>query len=570
MRKFYLLLGIITSLLFLSCSDDSYIDELPESSQQTTPPGQTITKRGTIEGLSYSLDNVLINPALVVLNEDNVIFENDNISDGIIKITPVQKDIIEKIEPEAILYVNHKSAAAIRKVINIIDNGDNSFSITTEQAHLGEALEGGDITLSLDLAERSRVLKDRSPRLKSSQYGLNYIHEILDIDGTYNWGGFEYNPATNVKMLLNIGLSFKKGQILPSQFSTVFEIQLNVNPSLTFAGSYNNVYGDDLVKYLPQQLIEFLKAQEFDIDIPINVLGIESLPAKLSIKDINIPTEIDANLSKESNFSYTVNGSFKVGYIMNIKGFKATHTPIYENNITTTNPSTLSLNGELLTKSEIVITPNISFLNDAYNVSGDIKFGVETVSNGHIQLPGKQPVFGSKGVFTSGMNVIVDLILVKVPIQIFNSEQELWNEGVIDKTITYSNLKWNVTSQNTTNVLAGTRLYTTDFILNYKYPILGKRIPEKLYISYDVYQNNGTTRLVSVKDAIITPANVTDNQFAFKVNIPYKKDGGIFSTKYQTTSFIKNIVIKDDKGYVYEGILNSSTGIVENSFEIKR
>lgn len=571
MTKIYLVLGIIASLLLFSCSDDSYVDESPTPTQ-TTPGGKTLNRKGTIEGLTYSLENVSVNPDLIVVNKETTIIKSTfaELSEGVIKIVPVEQGLAQKLVVEAVLYVSTDNYTAIRKIMNVTAELDGSYTIITEQAHLGEAFEGGNISMSLDLTERSRIVEARSPRLKSAQYGLNYIHEILNIDGIYDWGGFKYDPSTNVKMLLNVGLSFKKGQILPSQFSTVFEIQLNVNPSLAFAGSYNNIYEDDFIKYMPQQLIDFIKAQEFEIDIPINVLGIESLPAKLSIKDINIPTEVEANLSKESNFAYAVNGSLKVGYVMDVKGFKATHKPVYENSIVAANPSTLSLNGELLTKSEIVIIPNISFLDNAYNVSGNITLGVETTSNGHIQLPGKEPVFGSKGVFTSGMNVVVDLILLKVPIQIFNNEQELWNVGTIDKTVTYSDLSWNVTSQNTTNILAGTRSYTTDFTLDYKYPILGKKIPEKLYISYEVYQNNGSTRMVSEKDVVIEPANVTADSFTFKLNIPYKKDGGIFSTKYQTTSYLKNIVIRDDKGYVYQGILNTANGIVENSFQINR
>jgi len=572
MKKIYFFSMVILSLLMMSCNQDSYTDDLGLEGDLPQQSGGTINKSGAVDGLTYTLQNISVNPDLLILKDDEVSFTGTDgeLKQGIIQITSIPVDLAQKLVTGTVMYIRKGDYTAIRKIETVTADLAGGYRLETSQAQLGEAFEGGSIDLSVNLYEKSIVEEVNSPRLKSARYGVDYIHELINITNTYNWGGFQYNPSTNVKMLLNMGLSFKKGQMLPSRLSTVFEMQLNINPSLDFTGSYNNKYQDDLVKYVPRQMIDFLKAQEFKIDIPINALGIESLPATLTIKDINIPTEIEANLSKESSFNYAMNGSFKVGYAIDVKGLKATYTPIYENTIVTKNPSALSLNGELLTKSEIVIVPNIALLDNAYNVSGDIKFGVETTSNGNIVLPGKTPVFGSKGVFTSGMNVLVDLILIKVPINIFNSQTELWNIGTIDKTITYYDLAWNVTSQNTTNILAGTRLYTTDFTLNYKYPILGKHIPEKLYISYEVYQQDGKSRLLTIKDAIIEPANVTANSFTFKFNIPYKKEGGIFSTKYQTKSFIKNIVIKDDKGYVYEGIFNTSKNIIENSFEINR
>jgi len=117
--------------------------------------------------------------------------------------------------------------------------------------------------------------------------------------------------------------------------------------------------------------------------------------------------------------------------------------------------------------------------------------------------------------------------------------------------------------------LITSRVYSTDFTLKYKYPIPAKKIPNKLYISYDVYTDNGTTKITSVTDYEITPSEVTADSFKFKLGIPFRL-GGILLLTPQSKSYMKNIVIKDNNGFVYEGIFNSSTNQVENTIEIKR
>jgi hypothetical protein len=88
-------------------------------------------------------------------------------------------------------------------------------------------------------------------------------------------------------------------------------------------------------------------------------------------------------------------------------------------------------------------------------------------------------------------------------------------------------------------------------------------------ISYDVFQDNGTTKITTVTDHEISLTGITADSFKFQLGVPFKL-GGLLLTTPQSKSFIKNIVIKDHKGYVYNGIFNSSKNIVENEFEIKR
>ncbi len=160
-----------------------------------------------------------------------------------------------------------------------------------------------------------------------------------------------------------------------------------------------------------------------------------------------------------------------------------------------------------------------------------------------------------------------DLILTKVPVNIFSDEKELWNTGSFDKGVEFSNLSWKVSSKYSNNLLMLSRLYETDFTLNYSYPIQGKRVPDELLISYEVYQDNNKTRIQSVTDQVIVPTNVTADSFKFKLNIPYKDK--LLMLSFQNTSYLKNIVIRDRNGYEFTGILNSK-GEIENSFTIKR
>jgi hypothetical protein len=300
----------------------------------------------------------------------------------------------------------------------------------------------------------------------------------------------------------------------------------------------------------------------------------------LKVKDIKIPIKIEANISNESTFAYSLNGSYKIGYKIDITGLKSKVTPIYENNVVAANPSTSETYGELLTDSKIIITPDISILDGAYTVDGDLTLGNKTTTYGHVAFPGQTPVFGSKGLNTTNLTAYVDLILLKVPVEVINTETVVWNVGTIVKSVVYSDLKYTLGSyKDNTNILSWgiiNRAYNTEFALNYKYPVIGKKIPSELIISYDVYEDNGSTKIVSVKDQVIYPSDITANSFKFRQDIPFRGKTTIkiippsITTTYQTKVYIKNIVIKDRNDYVYEGIYNSTKSLVENNWEIKK
>ena len=546
----FLVLSALALALY-SCSKEEPVNP---SVPVTERPSNVVTASGQIDGVSYSLDNLTLNPEVIVLNADNsrLLSSSEELSGGVIRVST---DL--SLYEESILYIRSGEYTDLRKVSSVSQDASGSYLLETTQAHLGELFDGGEIALSLDLREITRAV-----------YGFDRSLEILDVQNEYSWKGLTYNPATNVKLALNMQMEFKKLQLLPARFSTWFEITPTISPYLSTAGALNQVYAKDISELLPVELIEFLENLEFDFNIPIGILGIESLPAKLRIDDITIPTRIEANLSAKTDFSFNVNGSYKVGYEINISGLKAKTKPIYENSIVAEAPSmAANMPGELLTNAEVVITPSVSVLGDLYSVSGDIIFGFKTETAGNASLERAATYFASKGVFTSQMNLLVDLILTQVPVNIFNDEKELWNIGSFDKRVEYSNLSWKVSSKNSNNLLLLSRMYETDFTLNYAYPIMGKKIPDELLISYEVYQDNGKTRIQSVTDLVIVPTNVTADSFKFKLNIPYKDK--LLMLSFQTTSYLKNIVIRDRNGYEFTGILNSK-GEIENSFAIKR
>jgi|GEM_PF-1807269 len=562
MKRVSLLLMLACALSFYSCSsDDIFDDNVPAVPEQPN----VINRDGKTDGIGYSLKNVTLNPDVVVLNSGNseLLSSEQELSQGIIKVNSNQL-----INEGAVLYIQSGDYTGLKKAVTVRKTGAQSYELQTEQAQLGELFESGDINLSLDMYEASKAKDEKNGELRAGVYEIDRTYEIINLMEEYQWGDvLKFNPSTKVKANLYMNMSFGKSQLLPSKFTTYFEIVPAMNPLLAFSGSVNQTYEDDIVRFIPGQMIEFIKEQEFDIDIPLNVLGIESIPAKVKIQDINIPTTIEANLANQTDFTFHVNGSFKVGYEMDIDGLNAKVTPIYENNIIAEAPGVSDMQGELLTNTQVVIVPTIYMLDGLYKISGDISFGFKSETyGGGADLPENPGNFASKGVFTSNMTVLVDLLVMKVPVEIFNQDKEIWNMGSFDKKVIYSDLSWKVSSKYSNSILLLSRLYETDFTVKYKYPILGKKVPAELLVSYEVYQDNNKTKIQTVTNEVIVPADVTADSFTFKLNIPFKSK--LFS--YQTKSYLKNIVIKDRNGYVYEGIYNTAKGINENSFEIKR
>ncbi|GHT13738.1 hypothetical protein FACS189426_19080 [Bacteroidia bacterium] len=601
MKQNYCLSALFASLLLLTTACEK--NEIPENdfSDQVRPKVSLTNTKGAADGVSYSLQGVSMNPDVVSISEKNARIEStkQELSAGTLKLSELSDDLSASLNAGSILYVKTDDFTALKKITGINATAGGVYSLQVEQAHLGEIFEEGTIDLSVDLYEAA-LAKQEKTGLRAGGL-LNRFYE-LDFQDEYDLGaGFRYNPATNIKMSYNMKLSFVRNQILPSEFSSIFELQVAINPALNFAGSFNSIDNYELSQYIPEALLDYIKSQSFDFKIPINMLGIDSLAATLKVKDIKMPLRVEANLSNQTAFSYGLNGNYKIGYSVAIKGTTPKITPVYENNLVATNPSPSDTYGELLTSSTIDITPDISILDGAYSVDGTLSLENRTSTYGNISLPGQAPVSGSRGVNITKLIANIDLILIKIPVTVLNTEEELWNIGTIVKSVVYSDLKYTLPSSytddygplgNVVQVGSFKRTYkNTEISLNYKYQILGKKIPDELTISYDVYAENGSTKLASVQDAVIRPSDITANSFKFKQDIffsgetTYEKTGeqkvkvGFITitvpvygnvTRCQSKSYLKNIVIKDNNGYVYEGIYNTAKGVVETSIELKR
>ena len=562
-KSFFAALFVTAFLMMTACNKEQFFDDdFSVESTPSTPSTCAVNTTGETNGISYSLKGLTVNPDVVAINEENAKIESDlqEINNGTLKLSVFSDEIAASLNTGAILYVKTTDFTVLKKITGAEKSGNDYYLLSIEQAQLGEVFEEGRIDVSVDL--------NKVAFRKASDLNLNNSHEI-NFHDEYDLGnGLKFNPATDIKLTYNFSLSFVKNQILPSEFSNIFEFQLNINPAFNFEGSINKISNYELTQYIPTVILDYIKSLEINYDIPINILGIESLPSKIKIKDIHMPLAIEANLSKQSRFGYGLNGAFKLGYKINVNGLKAQSTPIFENTFAVNNPSASDIYGELFTNSKIIIEPAITILDGAYTAGGDITMETSTTTYGNVSIPNQQPtVFGSEGIRKISANVLVDLLLIKVPVNIFSQETVLWNIGNIVKSVTYSDMAYKVSSSYSTNLLIASRVYTTDFTLKYKYPILGKRVPDKLLISYDVFQDNGTSKIISVTDQEITLSGITADSFKFQLGIPFRLNILLIP---QSKSYIKNIIIKDHNGYVYKGIYNSSKKIVENSFEIKR
>ncbi|MDR1623812.1 MAG: hypothetical protein LBS04_02425 [Tannerellaceae bacterium] len=593
---------VITAILSFSACEQEFIEPeggVRSNNQDYRSVVSVENKNGKSDGVDYAVHGVSMVSDVISLTEKDVTFNStaEEISAGLLNLSEVSAELAVSLKKDNILYIRLGEYTGLKKITGVETAGEGVYHLETARAQLGEVFRSGTIDVSVDLFKAS-IAREES-RLRS---GKAYSCEILNLQDEYDLGnGFKYNPATNINMTYTFRMAFSGTQILPAEITNAFEVQLTVNPALSFAGSFNRIDRYELSEYMPQVLLDYLKSQSFDFKIPINTLGIDSLAATLKIKDIKMPLNIEANLSNQSLLSYGLNGSYKIGYTVAINGLKPTVTPIYENNLVATNPSLSDTYGELLTSAKIDITPDISVLDGAYSVDGTLSFENKSSTYGNISLPGKAPAFGSKSVNLTKLIANIDLILLKIPVTVINTEEELWNIGTIVKSVVYSDLEYILPSSYTDDygilgsiIQAGSfkRIYKdTEFKLNYKYPILGKKIPDELIISYDIYAANGTTQLTSVKDAVIRPSDITAGSFKFKQDVLFsgettyekigeekKKIGFItitvpvygYVTRCESKSYLKNIVIKDNNGYVYEGIFNTAKGVVENSIEINR
>lgn len=565
MKKIFYLLS--AGLLFLtSCSNDN--NDLNQSlSPVASDPSRVINKSGSADGVTYNLRDLTVNPDLVKISSENAVISSSEaeMGDGKFKIEVSSSEISDQLIAGNMIYVtSNDDKVYFRKIATVAKNND-SYTITTTDAYIGDLFQSGSIELSMDTKENENALKSKNTSLLTGgkDYNNSFTYDIFNHINEYKADGFTANPNTSITSTLNMKLAFGKSKMLPNEIEVYYQINAAINPFFTFNGAMNKKYSYDLVKNVPVNILDLLKKVQIDVTIPGgDLLG--DIPAKISIDQISFPMQMEANISKASHFAINSNGIFKIGfaYYNGIPG-KTSHF-IYENTITNAKINDCDLAGEAISDMKISIKPKITLLeNTIFDVKGNIEFGINsfTVGNASITQPS---AFASTGNFYStGTFSFGALGITLYTTDLFKENKELWNVGQFNKTMTVSNFRSVKTSALP---CSGLYSYGFDVTLDYKYPITGKVLSGDLEVTYDVVSDIGTA-LETGKTVKVSAKDITANSFKFNLCIPFRKINILSVAK---TSNIKNITIKDANGYIATGVINPATNSIYSQMTVTK
>lgn len=560
MKKIYLLMGVFLTLY--SCNNDDLNDNSTFTPSSHT---STINQTGSRDGISYSLKDVTVNPNLVKLNSENIILKRmpNDIENGKFNFEILSPELSKELIPGNVIYLETKENSYFRKITSAVQD-NNLFTLETTEANIGDIFQNGTLELSVDTkkAEKSISNKNNSLIALRDNYENSFTFDIFNYIKEYKYGGMTLNPNTSISSTFNIKIGFSKSS-LPNEVVAYYEFNTAINPYFKFEGAFNKKLNHNLIENVPSNLIDFLKTIELNVNIPAGgVLG--NIPAKISINEINFPVEIEANIAKSSHLESNTSGKLKIGFAYyNGVPNKTSHF-IYENSITNTHVVKSDLRGEVISDMKISIIPKVTLFNsNLLNVNGNIIFGIKSSSIGGASITNESG-FASKGDFySSGVFSFGGLGIPLYTTELFKNNKELWNIGNYSKTFTVSNF---VSYKNSPFPCSGLTSYSFTAALDYKYPIPGKSISGDLEMTYDVYADNGSI-LEKGKTIKITPSNVSLKGFNFTLCIPFRK---INFFKIAKTSYLKNIKIKDNNGYIATGIINPSTGVPYSQIPINR
>lgn len=546
MKRIVLLVSVIISALMFSCTDNVH-DDIINNGGNVNNPVVGINQSGqNAEGLKYSFNNVVVNPKIVSLTNENAkLLSNQNeIAGGVYKLEISDNAASINLAAGNIIYLLSGEDAHLRIIKNVNQTAANTFKLDTEQAYLGDLFESGSLEFSVDVQKAENAIKKNSMVLRSTDYDQTFTYDILNYIKEYNAHGMVFNPNTSVKTYFNVKLGFNnRSKIVPSEFIFSYEIKPEFNPYLNFSQSLNKEVSIDMIDYVPSDLMELLKKIEIDIEIPAGALG--NIPAKIGIDQIQFPANIIANVSNVSDLAYHVDGSLKVGYAYynNVPNMKSHF--IYENTMTADETLDININGEVITDINLVIVPKISIINDGIlTASGNITYGFETITSTGISSTNKA-IAGSKGTFKSSATFDIYSLGIRIfSTELFKENKDIWNVGEFNTNISFSDLKL----KKPTKTPCGLLSYNYDITVGYNYPILGKKVPGTLTMTYDVYDDKNKL-LRSGEKSVFTPSDLTANSFRFDLCIPFKADAWAWSGGFmRPLSYIKNVVVTDGYG----------------------
>lgn len=553
-------------LFFTSCSSDNN-DINQNLSPSSTDQSKLLNKSGSADGVTYNLRDLAVNPDLIKISSENAAISSSEteMTDGNFKVEVSSSDLSDKLVAGNLIYVTSNDGKVYFRKIASVAKNNNSYTIATTDAYIGELFQGGSIELSMDTKVNENALKSKNTSLLTAgkDYNNSFTFDIFNYITPYKADNFTANANTSITSTLSMKIAFGKSKILPNEIEVYYQINSAINPFFTFNGATNKKYSYDLAKNVPVNILDLLKKVQIDVTLPGgDLLG--DIPAKISIDQISFPMQMEANISKASHFAINSNGIFKIGfaYYNNIPG-KTSHF-IYENTITNSKITDCDLTGEAITDMKISIKPKITLVeNTIFDVKGNIEFGINsfTVGNGSLTQPS---AFASVGNFYStGTFSFGALGITLYTTDLLKENKELWNVGQFNKTMTVSNFRSVKTSALP---CSGLYSYGFDVTLDYKYPITGKVLSGDLEVCYDVYSDIGTA-LETGKTVKVSAKDITANSFKFNLCIPFRKINILSVAK---TSNIKNITIKDANGYIATGVINPATNSIYSQMTVTK
>lgn len=545
MQKLRFLSFILLSVLLVSCQQEettlsSAVDD------QTKVVESSINQSEEVDGVRYTFKNVSLNPDLIVLNEGNSHLKS-------IKGDTYQLDVKESsvdLSVGNIIYLQADGKSYLLKInsLEVVDN--NLYTFQAEAAGLGYLFQSGSLELSVDVDKAQNLVAEKRASTGSTavlQSGVSF--DILDYIKPFESKNFTANLNSSLKAYFNIKMSFGSSHIMPNMLEVSYELHPSINPYFTSAKGANGNYRIDYADYVSSNISEAVKSIDLSVDIPLGDLG--TLPAKIGIEKISIPSEFTANVSEEMNLHFNTSGFFKIGYVhYNDVPGKISHM-IYENSMIASNVDDIKLNGELSSQTQIIIKPRISLVdNNLIQVGGELSFGLTTLTAGGISTTTNEFVGGSVGKFESkggikagslGLNVFnVDLV---------NQTKELWNIGSFNKEFIVSDFRVAKPSKTQCSL----RSYSFDITAEYKYPVYGKRMTQNIEVTYDVYDDRKSL-LSSGQKASVEASSVTDKNFTFSLCVPFRVNALGFTTGLtRNTAYLRNIKITDALGNVAQG-----------------
>lgn len=554
MRKFKFLAVLLLSSTLWSCQQDD--NDVSNISNQEVVDPSLINKSDEIDGVRYSLKNVSVNSELIVLNDKNARLISTKGDTYQIEIT----DSSISLSEGKIIYLQTAGNTYLLK-INSLQSANNVYTLETEAAGLGNLFESGSLELSVDVDKAQSITTERSTRSGSVALQNGVTFDIFNFVKPFESADFTANLNSSLKAYFNIKIGFGSSRIIPNMFEVSYELHPSINPYFTSAKGVNANYQIDFADYVPANIGDALKSIDVSIDIPLGDLG--TLPAKIGIDQVSIPSEFTVNASEQMDLHFNTNGVFKIGYVHynNVPG-QVSHT-IYENSILAANVDDIKLNGEMSSNTKIVITPRIALVdNNLIQVGGQLSFGLSTFTAGGISTATNEYIGGSVGTFESKGTIKAGTLGLNIfNADLLNQSKELWNVGSFNKKFTVSDF----TVAKPSKTQCSLRSYNFDITAGYKYPMYGKKITGTIEVTYDVYDDRKSV-LASGQKVTLQATNVTDSKFTFSLCVPFRVNALGFTTGFtRTTGYIRNIKITDALGNVADGPAEIALGSPYNN-----